>query len=164
MALEMKAFPDPSHDHEACIADAVKVAHEICARRNVRLTPLRQRVFELVWSSHKPIGAYDILSVLQSERGGAAPPTVYRALEFLLENGLIHRIESSNAFIGCAKPGTDHAWQFLICRSCGRVAEISDTGLDDAISSAANTAGFTVQRRTIELAGICPKCNSAGEG
>jgi len=164
MALRMKAFPDPSHNHEDCIADAVKVAHDICARRNVRLTPLRQRVFELVWASHKPVGAYDILAVLQTERGGAAPPTVYRALEFLLENALIHRIESSNSFVGCAKPGTDHAFQFLICRSCGRVAEVSDARLDDAISTTAAEAGFTVQRRTIELGGICKDCKSQGKG
>lgn len=163
MALKMKPFPDRSHDHDACVKKAVEVAQEICTRRNVRLTPLRQRVFELVWGSRRPVGAYDILGVLQTERGGAAPPTVYRALEFLLENALIHRIESSNSFVGCAKPGRDHAWQFLICRACGRVAEISDTDLDEAISAAAEIAGFTIQRRTIELGGLCAECHKAGE-
>ena len=156
-------FSEVSHDHDACIQTAVLKAREICARRGVRLTQLRERVLELVWSSHKPVGAYDILNMLQSERGGAAPPTVYRALEFLLENGLIHRIESLNAFVGCNKPGTDHAWQFLICRSCGRAAEISDPDLDTAIVDAASRAGFKVQRRTIELAGLCPRCRGADD-
>ncbi len=154
-------FSEVAHDHDACIEIAVTKAREICTKRGVRLTQLRERVLQLVWSSHRPTGAYDILNMLQSERGGAAPPTVYRALEFLLENGLIHRIESLNAFVGCNKPGTDHAWQFLICRSCGRAAEISDPELETAIIGAARRAGFSVQRRTIELAGLCPTCDGA---
>jgi len=157
-------FPTAGHDHAACVHEALARADAICERRGARLTPLRRRVLELVWSGHRPIGAYDILGVLHGERGGAAPPTVYRALEFLLEIGLVHRIESLNAFVGCTKPGTDHAWQLLICRSCGRVAEIGDAGLDAAVSEAAARSGFTVQRRTIELAGLCPVCRDGAQG
>lgn len=151
-------FPEADHDHATCVDVALERAAEICERQQVRLTPLRQRVLQAVWSSHKPIGAYDILTILTQERGTTAPPTVYRALEFLLENRLIHRIESLNAFVGCTKPGSDHAWQFLICRSCGRVAEISDPELEGSIVGAAARAGFTLQRRVIELAGLCSAC------
>jgi Fur family zinc uptake transcriptional regulator len=151
-------FPDADHNHATCVEDAMARAAEICQRQQVRLTPLRQRVLQAVWSSHKPIGAYDILGMLTKERGMTAPPTVYRALEFLLENQLIHRIESLNAFVGCTKPGRDHAWQLLICRACGRVTEISDAKLEDAIVGAASRAGFTLQRRTVELAGLCSAC------
>lgn len=151
-------FPEASHDHASCIDAALETAAEICERRQVRLTPLRRRVLQAVWSSHKPIGAYDILTVLTNERGTTAPPTVYRALEFLLENGLIHRIESLNAFAGCTKPGREHTWQLLICRACGRVAEISDTELERSIAGAASRAGFTLQRRVIELTGLCSAC------
>lgn len=154
-------FPATGHDHQSCVEDALARATQVCEERRVRLTPLRRRVLEIVWGSHKPVGAYEILNVLNGERGGGAPPTVYRALEFLLENGLIHRIESLNAFVGCAKPGTDHPWQILICRGCGRAAEISDDDLAAAVSNAAERAGFTIQRRTIELAGLCPACRSA---
>lgn len=156
-------FPEDDHDHATCIEEALQRADEICERRKVRLTPLRRRVLEAVWSGHKPVGAYDILTELTNERGLTAPPTVYRALEFLLENRLIHRIESLNAFVGCTKPGRDHAWQFLICRACGRVAEISDAGLERSIAGAASRAGFTIQRRTIELAGLCSACRN-GQG
>lgn len=153
-------FPEADHDHETCVDEALERAAEICERRQVRLTPLRRRVLQAVWSGHKPVGAYDILTILTGERGTTAPPTVYRALEFLLENGLIHRIESLNAFVGCTKPGQNHAWQLLICRACGRVAEISDGALEKAIAAAAARAGFTLQRRTIELAGLCSACRN----
>jgi len=157
---EPRGFPEDSHDHATCIEEALQQAEAICERRRVRLTPLRRRVLEAVWSGHKPVGAYDILTELTSERGMTAPPTVYRALEFLLENRLIHRIESLNAFVGCTKPGRDHAWQLLICRACGRVAEIGDAVLDRAVTEAASRAGFTLQRRTIELAGLCAACRN----
>ncbi len=157
-------FPEAGHDHASCIDAALERAAEICERRQVRLTPLRQRVLQAVWSSHRPIGAYDILTILTNERGTTAPPTVYRALEFLLENGLIHRIESLNAFVGCTKPGREHTWQLLICRACGRVAEISDPELEGSIVGAAARAGFTLQRRTIELAGLCSTCRNGQPG
>lgn len=88
------------HDHSRCVTHALTEAESICTRQGLRLTALRKRVLELVWHSHKPLGAYDILGVLSEEDGRrAAPPTVYRALDFLLENGLVHRIASLNAFI-----------------------------------------------------------------
>ena len=155
---EGAAFPHAGHDHVSCVESALKKAYRICETRRIRMTPLRKRVLELVWSSHSPIGAYDILGVLHSERGGAAPPTVYRALDFLRDAGLIHRIESRNAFVGCAEPEHDHAGQFLICRTCGTVAEISDAGLDSAVSGVTSRAGFALERRTIELQGLCPDC------
>lgn len=133
-------------------------AERLCRERGARLTSLRRRVLEVVWGGHKPVGAYDILEVLRGERGVAAPPTVYRALEFLMEQGLIHRVESLNAYVGCSAPGTEHGSRFLICRSCGRAAEIDDTRLDDAIAETAAAAGFTVEHRTVEITGLCPAC------
>jgi Fur family zinc uptake transcriptional regulator len=97
-----------SHDHEHCVEDALAAADKLCAEQGLRFTPLRRRVLELVWSSHKPVGAYALLDKLRSEDLGSAPPTVYRALDFLIEHGLIHRIERMNAFIGCSHPGETH--------------------------------------------------------
>lgn len=152
------AFVDHDHDHNACQGEALERAETICAERGVRLTDIRKRVLELVWCGHKPLGAYEILDMLRGERDGAAPPTVYRALEFLLEHGLIHRIESLNAYMGCTDPETPHRAQFLICAQCGTTAELNDPRIDAAIGEQAAAAGFTVNRRTIEVEGTCPHC------
>lgn len=150
-------FPKSGHNHAHCVASALAAAASLCEREGQRLTELRRRVLELVWSSHQPIGAYAILSQLKSGKT-AAPPTVYRALDFLLERGLIHRIESLNAFVGCAQPGDDHVVQFLICTDCGNAAEVEDQRVSKAIGAVANDHGFTLQNRIVELTGLCTHC------
>ena len=152
------AFIEHEHDHNACRGEAMDRAEAICAERGLRLTDIRKQVLQLVWNGHKPLGAYEILDMLRGERDGAAPPTVYRALEFLLEHGLIHRIESLNAFVGCTDPETPHRAQFLICKNCGTIAELNDPRIDAAIEEQAVAVGFTVNRRTIEVEGTCPHC------
>ena len=141
-------------------AGAETPAEALCRRRGVALTPLRRQVLDLVIAAEKPVGAYALLDRLKAERPGAAPPTVYRALEFLLANGLIHRIERLNAFIGCAEAGQGHhhPHQFLICRRCGGTTEIADHAAAHALEAAAARAGFRVQRMTVELEGLCARC------
>ncbi|HYH17341.1 MAG TPA: Fur family transcriptional regulator [Azospirillum sp.] len=147
------------HDHDTCIADALTRADALCAARGARLTSLRRRVLELVWTSHKPRGAYAILDDL-SQQGGkpAAPLTVYRALEFLVEQGLVHRIESLNAYVGCTTPGGAHTGQFLVCEGCGTAVEIDDPSIRDAIQAGAAGRGFRVRRPTVEVRGLCSDC------
>lgn len=152
-----------AHDHDRCIKAALAEAARICAERKGRLTPQRQRVLELVWRSHEPKGAYAILTQLQAEGFNGAPPTVYRALDFLLAHGLIHRIESLNAYTGCAHPGDCRAGQFLICYRCNRVAELADRGVNDSIASCAAQHGFETARQVIEIQGICPQCKHTSE-
>ncbi len=152
------AFVDHDHDHNACRGQALVRAQAICTERGVRLTEIRRQVLEHVWRGHKPLGAYEILDMLRDNRQKTAPPTVYRALEFLLQHGLIHRIESLNAFVGCTDPETPHRAQFLICNQCGVTAELNDPRIDAAIGEQAAAAGFTVNRRTIEVEGTCPHC------
>ena len=151
-------------DHRRCIESALDGAASVCQSRGVRLTDLRRRVLELVWGGHRPLGAYELLETLRRERRGAAPPTVYRALDFLCEQGLVHRIESLNSFVGCASPGNSHICQFLICRGCGVAAEISDGRIEEAIGNSAAEAGFAVLRRTIEVEGLCLHCQREGGG
>ncbi|MCH7865167.1 MAG: transcriptional repressor [Proteobacteria bacterium] len=153
-----RAFLDVGHNHDHCLEGALGRAAALCGERGVRLTPIRRRVLELIWSGHKPLGAYEILDILRTERQGSAPPTVYRALDFLLRNGLVHRIESLNSFVGCPNPDSHHGGQFLICRSCGMTGELNDSRIDDAILKSAAKAGFAVGRRTIEIEGLCPHC------
>ncbi|WP_348771359.1 Fur family transcriptional regulator [Azospirillum sp. SYSU D00513] len=151
--------PAPHHDHDHCIADALTRADALCAERGARLTSLRRRVLELVWNSHRPRGAYAILEDLSQQDGKpAAPLTVYRALEFLVEQGLVHRIESLNAYVGCAAPGAVHSGQFLVCAACGNAIEIDDPRIRSAIDATAAEHGFRVQRPTVEVRGLCPEC------
>lgn len=160
-AFPASVFPRRGHDHDHCVAAALSAAETVCAAAGERLTPIRKRVLELVWGSHRPIGAYAILDRLKDDGRSAAPPTVYRALDFLLERGLIHRIESLNAFVGCAHPGESHLVQFLICRSCGMTAELDDRRLGNAIGRSAAEQGFAIQSRVVELSGLCRACQTA---
>ena len=156
------AFVEHDHDHDHCLQDALDRADTICRDNGARLTDLRRQVLRLIWSGHNPLGAYEILGALRAERASAQPPTVYRTLDFLLEHGLIHRIESLNAYVGCNAPELPHGGQFLICRICGMTAELNDARIDTAISERARAAGFEVGRRTIEVDGICPHCQGKG--
>ncbi|BAP42344.1 zinc uptake regulation protein [Pseudomonas sp. StFLB209] len=141
---------------------ALSEADALCASKGLRLTALRRRVLELVWQSHKPLGAYDILGVLSEADGRrAAPPTVYRALDFLLENGLVHRIASLNAFTGCNHPAHAHQGQFLICRKCHAAIELQHQTISDAVINAANEVGFAAEGQTIEIVGVCAGCKAA---
>ncbi|WP_431284915.1 Fur family transcriptional regulator [Humitalea sp. 24SJ18S-53] len=135
-----------------------------CAARGARLTDLRRDVLRLVLEAGQPIGAYALLDRLKADRSGAAPPTVYRALDFLLEQGLIHKVERLNAFIACTEHGHDHApghshpHQFLICGRCGVTAEIADPAVTEALAAAARAQGFMATRATVEIEGVCATC------
>ena len=151
------------HDHADCVGYALQSAEQVCARKGVRLTALRRRVLELVWESHRPVGAYDILEALMKEQR-AAPPTVYRTLAFLQEHGLVHRIASVNAFVGCISPETDHAGQFLICVTCQDSVEIVNKKVTDALRESAVDVGFDIHQQTVEIIGTCKRCLSIPEG
>lgn len=153
-------FQDDRHAHDDCLRDAMRAAEAVCQQRGLRLTALRRRVLELVWRSHEPVKAYDVLDRLRQEHQGAAPPTVYRALEFLQTQGFVHRIESLNAFIGCGDPKESHDSQFLICRGCGEVAEIDDSEIMRLLSRKARQMGFSIDNGTIEVKGLCAGCKS----
>ena len=157
---ELRA-PRADHDHERCVDAALSVAQEICAARGARLTQLRRRVLELVWQGHSAVKAYDLLRELGPDDGAAKPPTIYRALDFLIEHGLVHRLESLNAYVGCPEPGRRHEGQFLICRHCGQVREMVAPAVDRAIADRAAEAGFEVAQRTVEVHGTCRTCREA---
>ena len=146
------------HDHGACISDALAEAERTCAARGLNLTSNRRRVLELIWSRHAPVGAYEVLEGLAAEGARPAPQTVYRALDFLLSAGLIHRLETRNAFIGCPDPGETHASQFLLCRKCGHTTEIHDPKITAHLQRQAKGHGFVVENQTVELIGLCPDC------
>ena len=152
------AFHDGGHEHRSCIEHALVRAEALCRLSGARLTPLRRRVLELVWGSHRAVKAYDLLAALDDGEGAAKPPTVYRALEFLMAQGLVHRIDSLNAFIGCPQPEARHSAQFLICGGCGEVSEMNAASIDRAVLDRAADSGFALSRKIIELHGRCPRC------
>lgn len=151
-------FPSAHHDHDDCVRDALDAAERSCQTRGARLTAIRRRVLELVWASHEPVGAYGLLDRLSAEGVKAVPPTVYRALDFLLEQGLVHKLERLNAFVGCSHRHGPHAAQFLICTGCGRVAELDDPAIGSALEEGARSRGFTISRQTVEVEGRCADC------
>jgi Fur family zinc uptake transcriptional regulator len=116
--LEHLSFPTSGHDHHACVRNALRGLERLCRTQGLRLTPIRRRVLELIWQSHRPSGAYEILGQLAAEGRKASPPTVYRALGFLLAPGLAHRVSSRNAFVGCDHPGEEHMAQIFLCDHC----------------------------------------------
>jgi Fur family zinc uptake transcriptional regulator len=157
MTRARSEFPRPGHDHGACSTAALERAEALCQANRARLTELRRKVLAAVWASHKPIGAYDLAATLSARGRRAAPMAIYRALDFLMEQGLVHRIASLNAFIGCPQPGR-HDAEFLICRRCSTVAEIEDDGLKRALTRTGSASGFAVDGRIVEISGVCPNC------
>jgi len=148
-------------------------AEAVCEHRGAKLTELRRHVLGLVLDAASPTGAYELLDRLRQSRRGAAPPTVYRALDFLLEQGLVHRVERLSAFVGCVAGCTadhadgeshTHAAQFLICRQCGRVIEMQDQDVSAMLAQAAKAAGFSISGATIEAEGLCSTCRGATAG
>lgn len=149
-----------SHDHSHCAGETLARAEAEAARLGLRLTPVRRRVLEILLESHRAMGAYEVLDRLAAEGFGNQPPVAYRALEFLVENGLAHRVQRLNAFAACMHPGETHAPIFLICRSCDAVAETAGAPVRAALDQAAATVGFSVERANIEALGLCPACKA----
>ena len=156
----MVFFPAPGHDHQHCVASVLATAEHLCAQRRVRLTAQRRRVLEIVAASHAAIGAYEIIDRLGRQR--PAPISVYRALDFLIAQRLVHRLASRNAYVPCSAPRAAHEAQFLICEQCGAIGELCDEAVESAIAEAAQTAGFTVATPLIEVAGLCAHCSRGG--
>lgn len=147
-----------AHDHAGCAANALAEAERACADAGVRLTPVRRRVLEYLWENHKPVGAYSLLERLAEDGLGSRPPSVYRALDFLVEHGLAHKLLSRSAYLGCAHPGRAHAPQFLICRGCDVIEEFIDDHLAEQVETAARSAGFEPALTALEVEGWCPSC------
>ncbi|WP_094752499.1 transcriptional repressor [Psychromonas sp. CD1] len=133
-------------------------AHKICAQKKLRFTPNRQFVFQLMAKQKGAISAYDLLKKLKKHDSNAHPPTIYRALDFLLENHFIHRIESLNAYLMCDNFGCEHPMQLLICDQCKSVIALSDSVIDDAFLEQAKQSGFKIANKVLEAHGICYNC------
>src|SRR6201998_3184897 len=162
MTSTKPAFPAPDHDHNRCTADRISHAERVCRERAQKFTPIRRQVLGALLSSHRPLGAYEVIYELAKSTPRPAPITVYRALDFLMANGLVHRIESRNAYLACAH---DHdaaaAVAFLICDRCGSGGEISAAPVGEALGAAARATGFAPKLSVVEITGTCAHCQKA---
>ena len=138
----------------------LKRAEALCRERGVRLTDQRKTVLRLLCASDKPISAYELLDQMRGVVTNPVPPTVYRALDFLLEQGLVHKLESLHAYVGCTHPDHPHASQFLICDDCGEVAEVEDASVAESLTAAGEAIGFRTKRPIVEVLGTCAQCNA----
>ena len=136
----------------------VEKAKSFCEEKGARFTSLREKVYALLVKQEGAIGAYELLDSLKLTEANAKPATIYRTLDFLLEFGLIHRLESPNAFVACHHFDCSHPVQFLICDTCGIVKEIQSSGLKETLDKQAESHGFQVEKQTIEAHGICSAC------
>lgn len=150
-----------AHRHCSPPEDYIGTVAALCEKLALRLTPIRQRVLELIVAHGKPIKAYDLLSLLQKERSGAAPATVYRVLDFLIEHGFIHKLESINAYTTCLHPHEPHTVPFLICKRCENTTELCDADISDSLISQARQLGFKPTAQTLEVHGLCRDCAKA---
>lgn len=154
--MSPQAVPLHKHQHDAeQFVDAVEGA---CARLDLRLTPLRRDVLELIADSEAPTKAYQLLDRLRDRHPNAAPPTVYRALDFLLENGFIHKLESISSYISCPHPAVKHQVPFLICDQCTNAVEVCDPRVAELIEAQARSLGFQAHGHTLEVHGLCASC------
>ncbi len=149
------------HDHGSCQRQAMAAAEATCAARGAQLTPVRRRALEILLEAHRAMGAYDVLARLDADGFGDKPPLAYRALGFLVDQGLAHRIERLNAYVACAHPGAAHDPAFMICRACRKVAEAEAQPRATLAVSAAET-GFHIEQTVIEAQGLCPDCQARG--
>jgi Fur family zinc uptake transcriptional regulator len=142
------------------VTRVLRRAETLCRERGVRLTEQRKMVLRMLCESDRPLSAYELLDRMRDTVRNPAPPTVYRALDFLLEQGLAHKLESLHAFVGCAHPEHPHASQFLICDDCGEVAEVEDPAVMDSLSAAGKAIGFRTKRPVVEVLGTCAQCRA----
>ncbi len=162
MTSAKPAFPAPDHDHDRCTADGIAHAERICAARAQKFTPIRRQVLQALLASHRPLGAYEIIDALAGATARPAPITVYRALDFLMANGLVHRIESRNAYLACAHDHDAAAMvAFLICDRCGSVGEIPAAPVAQSLNIAARATGFAPKLSVVEITGTCAHCQKA---
>jgi Fur family transcriptional regulator, zinc uptake regulator len=150
-----------SHDHGHCTGTAMAHAERLARERGLRLTPVRRRALEILLEEHRALGAYEVLERLAADGFGNQPPVAYRALDFLVEHGLAHRIRRLNAYAACTHPGERHSPAFFICETCNTVAEAPGVEVAEAMGRAAEGIGFAIRRMNVEAVGLCPACQGA---
>ncbi len=153
-------MPHANHNHAHCTSELISRAEQICAKRGTRLTEQRKDVLSSVAESHNAVGAYQIIERMASGGARPAPITIYRALDFLLEHDLVHKIESRNAYVACSGAHTNDQPTLLICDQCGNVDEVIEASVNVSLQNTAVLKKFSVKKTVIELSGTCNQCGA----
>lgn len=154
MTMNVQASPTAAQ-----IAAQLETAHTLCESRGRRLTPIRRKVLEILLQQGRSVKAYELLELIRDDLAGAAPPTVYRALDFLVEEGLVHRLDAINAWTACRDAAGEPHDLLVVCTSCGLVAELRDPALTERLADKVAQAGFRLSGHETELRGLCKACN-----
>lgn len=163
LSVEPRPCTDPACRGRHAPGERVALAAFLCDARGVQLTALRRQILQLLWESGRPMGAYELIEALKRrDSRPVGPPTVYRALAFLMEQALVMKIESRNAYVPCAHPERRHDCLFFICSTCGAATELEDGRIEGLLAEDAAALGYRVMRRVIEVEGTCPRCADAG--
>ena len=163
LSIRPRPCTDPKCRGQHAPAERIALAASLCDARGVRLTELRRQILDLLWEIGRPTGAYELIEALkQKDSRPVGPPTVYRALQFLMSQSLVWKIESRNAYVPCVHPERRHDCLLFICSNCGASAELEDQRLEGLISENATLIGFRAKRRMVEVEGTCATCIAAG--
>ncbi len=162
LSVQPRPCTDPNCRGQHAPAERVALAMSLCGARGVQLTTLRRQILELLWESGQPTGAYELIEVLKLRNSRpVGPPTVYRALEFLMSQGFVSKIESHNAYVPCAHPERRQDCLFFICGDCGASVELADPRIEQLLAKMAADLGYRVTRRVVEVEGTCASCAAA---
>jgi len=156
--------PSPSLISRPSVADGLKRAEMLCLQHGKRFTPIRRKVLEILLKQGRSVKAYDLLDKIRHEQPNAAPPTVYRALDFLFEEGLIHRLDAINAWSACHDAGGTPNHVLIICTQCGVVTELEDAKLSRELAQKIKDAGFVPDHQETELRALCSRCHAQQNG
>ena len=163
LSIQPRPCTDPKCRGQHAPAERIALASSLCDARGVRLTELRRQILDLLWESGRPTGAYELIEALkQKDSRPVGPPTIYRALQFLMSQGFVWKIESRNAYVPCVHPERRHDCLLFICSNCGASAELEDQRLEGLISENTDLIGFRAMRRMVEVEGTCAACLAAG--
>src|SRR5690606_24457783 len=152
-------MPAKHSTQPAALAAQLRTAESLCVQRGKRLTPIRRKVLEILLAEHRSVKAYELLDLIRAVQPGAAPPTVYRALDFLVDEGLVHRLDAINAWTACMDAAGEPHDLLVVCTQCGAVAELSDPGLSRQLARKVAEAGFELSDHETELRALCRRCS-----
>lgn len=162
MTADTPSLAFTPHDHAQCRDTALSRARAVCARNGWQFTAVRQATLGILLDAHRGLGAYEVLAKLEEKGFGGKPPVAYRALGFLVDHGFAHRLEKGNAYVACDHPGEEHHPAFMVCKTCGMVAETRRPA-HDALDDSAEAMGFSIDRTVVEAEGTCAPCRESGE-
>ncbi|NYT38074.1 transcriptional repressor [Allopusillimonas soli] len=151
-------MPETRPRPAANLAKQLRTAESLCTERGKRLTPIRRKVLEILLAQGRSVKAYELLTLIRDVQPGAAPPTVYRALDFLVEEGLVHRLDAINAWTACLDAAGQPHDLLVVCTQCGAVAELSDPALNRRLAQKVAAAGFALTGHETELRALCADC------